>query len=57
MKDLVAKRYVKALTTGRSKDEITTISNKLNQIASAFSSEKFNAIITSADVSNSKKLS
>ena len=56
MKDLVAKRYVKALTTGRSKDEITTISNKLNQIASAFSSEKFNAIITSAEVSISKKI-
>ncbi|WP_198305386.1 F0F1 ATP synthase subunit delta [Arcobacter vandammei] len=56
MKDLVAKRYVKALIAGRSKDEITLISSNLNQIASAFSSEKFNSIITSAEVNNSKKV-
>ena len=55
MKDLVAKRYVKALIAGRNKDEITSISSKLNQIASAFSSEKFKSIIASNEVSNSKK--
>ncbi len=56
MKDLVAKRYVKALIAGRNKDEITSISSKLNQIASAFSSEKFKSIIASNEVSNSNKV-
>jgi F-type H+-transporting ATPase subunit delta len=56
MKDLVAKRYAKALIAGRSKDEITTISSKLNQISSAFYSDKFNSIISSAEVNNSKKV-
>lgn len=56
MKDLVAKRYVKALVEGRSKDEIVTLCNQLKKISSVFSNEKFNFIITSPEVSNGKKV-
>ena len=50
MNDLVAKRYVKALVDGRSNDVISSISNKLNTISSAFADEKFNSIISSPEV-------
>lgn len=56
MKDLVAKRYVKALIEGRNKDEISTLSSKLNKISSAFKSDKFKSIISSTEVDNSKKI-
>ena len=50
MNDLVAKRYVKALVDGRNNDLISSISNKLNTISSAFADEKFNSIISSPEV-------
>lgn len=56
MKDLVAKRYVKALIDGRSSESINTISDKLNQISSAFADEKFNSIISSPEVSDKSKI-
>jgi len=55
MKDLVAKRYVKALLDGRDVDTITKISDQLNSISSIFSSEKVNTIITSPEISENKK--
>ena len=56
MKDLVAKRYVKALIDGRDSSTINTISNKLNEISSAFVDEKFNSIISSPEISFNAKV-
>ena len=56
MKDLVAKRYVKALIDGRDSSTINTISNKLNEISSAFADEKFNSIISSPEISSDAKV-
>jgi F-type H+-transporting ATPase subunit delta len=56
MKDLVAKRYVKALINGRDSSTINTISNKLNEISSAFVDEKFNSIISSPEISSDSKV-
>ena len=56
MKDLVAKRYVKALIDGRNSESINTISNKLNQVASAFADERFNSIISSPEISDKSKV-
>lgn len=56
MKDLVAKRYVKALIDGRDSSTINTISNKLNEISSAFADEKFNSIISSPEISSDSKV-
>ena len=36
MKDLVAKRYVKALVDGRDLNSVTLISEKLNEVSKAF---------------------
>ncbi|MBL3519537.1 F0F1 ATP synthase subunit delta [Aliarcobacter lanthieri] len=55
MRDLVAKRYVKALIDGRDLKAITEISEKLNEISSAFNSDKFKSIITSPEVSENDK--
>mgnify|MGYP003419760576 CR=1 FL=1 len=41
MKDLVAKRYVKALVDGRDLNSVTLISEKLNEVSKAFKSDKF----------------
>ncbi|MFW0694653.1 F0F1 ATP synthase subunit delta, partial [Aliarcobacter butzleri] len=57
MKDLVAKRYVKALIEGRDLKAITDISDKLNEISSAFNSDKFKSIITSPEVNENDKTS
>ncbi|RBQ28966.1 F0F1 ATP synthase subunit delta [Aliarcobacter vitoriensis] len=57
MKDLVAKRYVKALIEGRDLKAITDISDKLNEISSAFNSDKFKSIITSPEVNENDKIS
>ena len=56
MKDLVAKRYVKALIDGRDSNTINTISSKLNEISSAFADEKFNFIISSPEVADNAKI-
>lgn len=56
MNDLVAKRYVKALTSGRDNKTITAVSKNLNTISAAFADEKFNSIISSPEVSDSKKV-
>ena len=56
MKDLIAKRYVKALIDGRNSESINTISNKLNQVASAFADERFNSIISSPEISDKSKV-
>ncbi|MDD3008000.1 MAG: F0F1 ATP synthase subunit delta [Arcobacter sp.] len=56
MKDLVAKRYVKALIDGRNSVTINTISDKLNKISTAFADEKFNSIISSPEISSTVKV-
>jgi F-type H+-transporting ATPase subunit delta len=56
MNDLVAKKYVKALVDGRDEKSIASVSNNLNSISSAFSDDKFNSIISSPEVSDSKKV-
>ena len=56
MNDLVAKRYVKALVDGRDSNAITTVSNNLNVISSAFADEKFNSIISSPEVAVNSKV-
>ena len=56
MKDLIAKRYVKALLDGRDLTSATAICNDLKTISSAFKEEKFISIISSSEVSNSSKI-
>lgn len=56
MKDLIAKRYVKALLDGREADSVAAITNELAQIATAFADDKFIAIITSTEVASDKKV-
>ncbi|PRM90533.1 F0F1 ATP synthase subunit delta [Aliarcobacter cryaerophilus] len=55
MKDLVAKRYVKALVDGRDLNNVTLISEKLNEVSKAFKSDKFKSILASSDVSEVEK--
>ena len=50
MKDLVAKRYVKALVDGRDLNSVALISEKLNEVSKAFKSDKFNSILSSSDI-------
>lgn len=56
MNDLVAKRYVKALVEGRDTKIIDAVSKNLNVISSAFADDKFNAIVTSPEVNDDKKI-
>lgn len=56
MKDLIAKRYVKALLDGKDAATAKTISSELVQISSAYSDDKFIAIISSSEVDASKKV-
>ncbi|MFA9373353.1 F0F1 ATP synthase subunit delta [Poseidonibacter sp.] len=56
MNDLVAKRYVKALVEGRDTKIIDAVSKNLNVISSAFADDKFNAIVTSPEVNDGKKI-
>ena len=56
MKDLIAKRYVKALLDGRDLNSTTAIYNDLKTISSAFKEEKFISIITSSEVNDSTKV-
>lgn len=56
MNDLIAKRYVKALVDGRDSKAIKALSTNLNTISTAYADEKFNSIISSPEVSDSKKV-
>jgi len=56
MVNLVAKRYVKALMLDRDTKSVESIYNELNNIASAFTSEKFILIIDSTEVSMDSKV-
>jgi len=56
MKDLIAKRYVKALLDGRDLNSATAVYNDLKTISSAFKEEKFISIISSSEVANSSKV-
>ena len=56
MNDLVAKRYVKALTDGRDLKTITAVSSNINIISTAFANEKFNSIVSSPEVGDSQKV-
>lgn len=55
MKDLVAKRYVKALVDGRDLNSVALISEKLNEVSKAFKSDKFNSILSSSDINEVEK--
>jgi len=56
MIDLVAKRYVKALMSDRDTNNITSIYKELKEISTAYNDDKFNVIISSTEVENSKKI-
>jgi len=56
MIDLVAKRYVKALMTDRDSKSLTTVYNELKKISTAYADEKFQLILSSTEVANSKKV-
>jgi len=56
MKDLIAKRYVKALLDGKDAAAAESISNELNAISSAYCDDKFIAIISSSEVDSGKKV-
>jgi len=56
MNDLVAKRYVKALVEGRDVKALTSLGKNLNEISTAFTDEKFNAIVSSPEVTDSQKV-
>ncbi len=56
MNDLIAKRYVKALVDGRDSKAIKALSANLNTISTAYADEKFNSIVSSPEVSDSKKV-
>jgi F-type H+-transporting ATPase subunit delta len=56
MKDLIAKRYVKALLEGRDVASTTAVLKELTEISSAYADDKFIAIITSSEVNSDKKV-
>jgi F-type H+-transporting ATPase subunit delta len=56
MVDLVAKRYVKALMTDRSVEDLTNVNNELKTISSAYSDEKFLLIVGSTEVASTDKV-
>lgn len=55
MRELVAKKYVKALIKGCSDAELAILSGALNELSSAYSVDKFQTIIQSPDVNGEKK--
>ena len=55
MKNIIAKKYVNALMKSCDDSEIAAIEKSINEIASAFSSTKFNNIILSPDFSIEEK--
>jgi F-type H+-transporting ATPase subunit delta len=56
MIELVAKRYVKALVSGRDNDSLTLIYKELKEISTAYNDDKFSIILTSTEVENSRKI-
>ena len=56
MVELVAKRYVKAIMSGKDTDSLTAINNELKTISTAFSDDKFLLIVTSTEVSTVDKV-
>lgn len=56
MKDLIAKRYVKALLEARDLGEIASFSEKLDGVAKAFLNDKFKSIIASSTVNETAKV-
>jgi F-type H+-transporting ATPase subunit delta len=56
MVELVAKRYVKALMTGKDSAGINAICEELKQIAPAFCDDKFIAILSTTDISSDQKV-
>jgi F-type H+-transporting ATPase subunit delta len=55
MKGIIAKKYVNALIKSCNDSEISSIESSISELASTFSSVKFNNIILSPDLSNKKK--
>jgi len=55
MKNIIAKKYVNALMKSCNDSEIVLIEQSINELASAFSSTRFNNIILSPDVSVEEK--
>lgn len=56
MKELVAKRYVKALVQSCSDEELKGVLLELAKISAVYGIEKFRTILESPDVNKSKKL-
>jgi len=56
MIDLVAKRYVKALMSGRKTKDLTSVYKELKEISTAYNDEKFTVILSSTEVESSKKV-
>jgi F-type H+-transporting ATPase subunit delta len=56
MVDLVAKRYVKALMSGRDNEGLTLVYKELKEISSAFTNDKFLLILSSIEVASSNKV-
>lgn len=56
MVELVAKRYVKALMSGKDSAGVNAICNELKQVASAFCDDKFIAILSTTDISSTQKV-
>jgi len=56
MVELVAKRYVKALMSGRDSAGISAICEELKQVASAFCDDKFISILATTDINSNQKV-
>lgn len=56
MKELVAKKYVKAILSSVDLSELDLFLSYLNDISSAFNSDKFKSIISLPNIKNSKKV-
>ncbi|HDX6295694.1 TPA: F0F1 ATP synthase subunit delta, partial [Campylobacter fetus subsp. venerealis] len=55
MKEVVAKKYVKALILSLSSDEFDKLGNELKDISNAFLLPKLKVIIDSPDISSKQK--
>jgi len=56
MKNIIAKKYVNALMKSCNDSELALVEKSINELASAFSSKKFNNIILSPDLSIEEKV-
>jgi len=56
MKELIAKRYTKALINNLNNDELVNFIAKLSELSMAFSDEKFTNIISTPTLSTSNKV-